>query len=127
MDSVVGFDSSTSGSDLAGLPAQISRLFFADKKIPWQIHLVSNLFVSRKVGISQQKSERENGRYSIKNFVSGLYTSQRKTSQGIVKKICRYNGQLVQVQWTFDQNHEIVLSTVLAFDCIRTPTLAQGD
>ena len=23
----------------------------------------------------------------------------------------------MQVQWTFDQNHEIILSTVLAFDC----------
>ena len=47
-----------------------------------------------------------------------LYTSKRKTSQGMVKKICRYNGQLVQVQWTFGQNHEIILSTVLTFDCI---------
>ena len=47
-----------------------------------------------------------------------LYTSKRKTSQGMVKKVCRYNGQLVQVQWTFGQNHEIILSTVLAFDCI---------
>ena len=46
-----------------------------------------------------------------------LYTSKRKTSQGMVKKVCRYNGQLVQVQWTFGQNHEIILSTVLAFDC----------
>ena len=35
----------------------------------------------------------------------------------MVKKVCRYNGQLVQVQWTFGQNHEIILSTVLAFDC----------
>ena len=48
-----------------------------------------------------------------------LYTSKRKTSQGMVKKVCRYNGQLVQVQWTFGQNHEIILSTVLAFDCIQ--------
>ena len=47
-----------------------------------------------------------------------LYTFKRKTSQGTVKKVCRYNGQLVQVQWTFGQNHEIILSTVLAFDCI---------
>ena len=47
-----------------------------------------------------------------------LYTFKRKTSQGMVKKVCRYNGQLVQVQWTFGQNHEIILSTVLAFDCI---------
>ena len=43
----------------------------------------------------------------------------------MVKKVCRYNGQLVQVQWTFDQNHEIILSTVLAFDCILKVSLNQ--
>ena len=43
----------------------------------------------------------------------------------MVKKVCRYNGQLVQVQWTFGQNHEIILSTVLAFDCIPINILSE--